>query len=104
MKIHRLPHSRLRAGLARAPRRRIQRRELQVLRGVGDGLSDCDPWYGDLATTILGTQHVNWSVTVLVLHRLPRFGAFGFGPPQITAHGLRMLDSRVDLGAFGDQR
>jgi hypothetical protein len=47
---------------------------------------------------------MNWLISVLVLHRFLRFGALGFGPPQITARGLRMLNSRTDLRAFGAQQ
>ena len=92
-----------RAGPARHRRWRIKPRELQVLHAVRDGLVDRDPLYGDLAPWMLGTRQVSWSVTLLVFHGLVRLGAFGFGPPQITARGLRMLDSRADLHALGDQ-
>lgn len=87
-----------------APHRRlrIKPRELQVLHAVRDGLVDRDPLYGDLAPWMLGTRQVSWSLTLLVLHGLVRLGAFGFGPPQITARGLRMLDSWADLHALGD--
>jgi hypothetical protein len=51
---------------------------------------------------MLGTRQVSWSITLLVFHRLVRLGAFGFGPPQITARGLRMLDSWADLHVLGD--
>jgi hypothetical protein len=74
-----------------------------VLCGVRDGLVDRNPWYGDLGPWMLGTQRMNWLISVLVLHRFLRFGAFGFWPPQITARGLRMLNSRADVRAFGDQ-
>jgi hypothetical protein len=104
MKTYRLSAMRLRASLAREPRWRIRPRELKVLAAVRDGLVDRNPLYGDLAPWMLRTQQVSWSITLLVLHRLVRLGAFGFGPPQITARGLRMLDCWVDLRAFGDQR
>jgi hypothetical protein len=78
--------------------------DLEVLRAVGDGLVDRDPLYGDLGPWMLGTRRVSWSVTRLVLNGLVWLGAFGFGPPQITARGLRMLDSQADPPAFGDQR
>jgi hypothetical protein len=104
MKTYRFSPMRLRASLAREPRWRIQPRELHVLRAIREGRVARDPLYGDLAPWMLGTRQVSWSVTLLVLHRLVRLGAFGFGPPQVTARGLRMLDSRVDLRAFGDQR
>jgi hypothetical protein len=104
MKTHRLSPLHLRASMARELRWRIQPRELQVLCAVRDGLVDRDPQYGDLAPWMLGTRPVDWSVTLLALHGLVRLGAFGFGPPQITARGLRMLDRWVDLRAFGDQR
>jgi hypothetical protein len=103
MKMHRSPHSRLRAALAQAPRRRIQPRERQVLCGIRDGLVDRNPRQGDLGPWI-GTQQMNWLISVLVLQSFLRFGAFGFWPPQITARGLRMLNSRADLPAFGDQQ
>ena len=82
----------LRARASRAPRGLIQPRELEVLRGIRDGLVNRDLLYGDLAPWMLGTRQVSWSVTLLVLHGLIRLGAFGLGPPQITARGLRMLD------------
>jgi hypothetical protein len=75
-----------------------------VLYGVRDGLVDRNPWYGDLGPGILGTQQMNWLLSVLALHRFLRFGAFGFEPPQITARSLRMLNSRADLRAFGAQQ
>jgi hypothetical protein len=90
-------------GPARGPRWLIQPRELEVLRGVRDGRVNRDLLYGDLAPWMLGTRQVSWSVTLLVLHGLIRLGAFGFGPPQITARGLRMLDDWTDLRVFGDQ-
>ena len=104
MRTYRLTSMRLRASLAREPRWRIRPRELQVLAAVRDGLVDRNLLYGDLAPWMLGAQQVSWSVTLLVLHRLVRLGAFGFGPPQITARGMRMLDSWADLRGFGDQR
>jgi hypothetical protein len=52
---------------------------------------------------MLGTRQVSWSLTLLVFHGLVRLDAFGLGPPQITARGLRLLDSWVDLHALGDQ-
>jgi hypothetical protein len=90
-------------GPAREPRWLIRPRELEVLRGVRDGRVNRDLLYGDLAPWMLGTRQVSWSVTLLVLHGLIRLGAFGFGPPQITARGLRMLDDWTDLRVFGDQ-
>jgi hypothetical protein len=78
--------------------------DLEVLRAVGDGLVDRDPLYGDLGPWMSGTRRVSWSVTRLVLNGLVWLGAFGFGPPQITARGLRMLDSQADPPASGDQR
>jgi hypothetical protein len=104
MKRHRQPHLRLWATRARAPRWGIQPRELQVLYAVRDGLVHRDPQYGDLAPWMLGTRPVDWSVTLLVLHRLVRLGAFGFGPPQITQRGRDLLDGWADPPAFGDQR
>jgi hypothetical protein len=104
MKTYRRSPMRLRAGLAREPRWQIQPRELHVLRAIRDERVARDPLYGDLAPWMLGTRQVSWSVTLLVLHRLVRLGAFGLGPPQVTARGLRILDSQVDLRAFGDQR
>ena len=80
------------AGLIREPPWLIKPRELEVLRGIQDGVVNRDPLYGDLAPWMLGTRQVSWSVTLLVLHGLVRLGVFGFGPPQITARGLRMLD------------
>jgi hypothetical protein len=103
MKRHRQPHLRLSA-IARAPRWGIQPRELQVLYAVRDGLVRRDPQYGDLARWMLGTRPVDWSVTLLVLRRLVRLGAFGFGPPQITPRGGDLLDGWADPPAFGDQR
>ena len=90
------------ATVAREPRWRIQPRELQVLCAVRDGLGDRDHLYGDLAPWMLGTRRVSWSVTLLVFHCLVRLAPFGFGPPQITARGRRMVDSWVDSGAIGD--
>src|SRR6478609_1795372 len=72
-------------------------RELEVLRAIRDGLVDRDPLYGDLGPWMFGTQEVSWSVTVLIVHGLVRLRVFGFGPPQITARGLRMLERRADL-------
>jgi hypothetical protein len=46
---------------------------------------------------MLGTQQVSWSVTLLVIRGLVRLGAFGLGPPQITARGLQMLDGWAGL-------
>lgn len=93
----------LRASPRRAPRWLIQPRELEVLRGIRDGLVNRDLLYGDLAPWMLGIQQVSWSVTLLALHGLIRLGLFGFGPPELTARGLRMLDGRIDLRAFGGQ-
>lgn len=104
MKLYRRASMKLRAILSREPFWRIRPRELQVLSAVRDGLVDRSPLYGDLAPWMLGTEQVSWSVTLLVLHRLVRLDVFGFGPPQITARGLRMLDSLVEFHAFGDQR
>lgn len=87
----------------REPRWLIQPRELEVLRAIRRGLVNRDLLYGDLAPWMLGRRPVSWSVTLLVLHGLIRLGAFGFGPPQITARGLRMLEGRTDLRPFGDQ-
>ena len=67
-------------------------REREVLGASRDRLVNRDLLYGDLAPWMLGTRQVSWSVTLLVLHGLVRLGVFGFGPPQITARGLRMLD------------
>ena len=86
MKTYRLSPMRLRASLAREPRWRIQPRELHVLRAIRDGRVARDPLYGDLAPWMLGTRQVSWSVTLLVLHRLVRLGAFGLGPPR-SRHG-----------------
>lgn len=94
---------RLRASPAQASRWLIQARELEVLRAIRDGLVNRDLQYGDLAPWMLGTRPVSWSVTLLALHGLIRLGAFGFGPTEITARGLRMLDGRIDLRAFGNQ-
>ncbi|HEY6682840.1 MAG TPA: hypothetical protein VI030_07695 [Propionibacteriaceae bacterium] len=94
---------RLRSRMAQ-PRWRIQARELEVLRAVRDGLVDRDPQYRDLAPWMLGTRQVSSSITLLVLHGLVRLGACGFGPPQITARGLRMPDGWAGSPAFGDHR
>jgi hypothetical protein len=94
---------RFRASPARASRSLIQARELEVLRAIRDGLVNRDLQYGDLAPWMLGTRPVSWSVTLLALHGLIRLGALGLGPPKITARGLRMLDGRIDLRAFGNQ-
>jgi hypothetical protein len=88
---------RLAAGQAREPRWPIQPRERDVLRAIRDGQVNRDLLYGDLAPWMLGTRQVSWSVTLLVLHRLVRLGAFGFGPPQITTRGRWMLDGCTDL-------
>jgi hypothetical protein len=85
------------------PRWLIQHRELEVLRAIRDGLVSRGLLYGDLTPWMLGTRQVSWSVTLLVLHGLIRLGVFGFGPPEITARGLRMLDGWADLRAFGGQ-
>ena len=103
MKTSRPSPVRLRAASARQPRWLIQPGELEVLRAIESGLVNRDPQYGDLAPWMLGTRQVSWSVTLLVLHGLVRLGVFGFGPPQITARGLRMLDDWTDLRVFGDQ-
>jgi hypothetical protein len=103
MRTYRLSPMRLGASPARQPRWRIHPRELQVLGAVRDGLVDRDLLYGDLGPWMLGTRHVSWSITLLVLHRLVRLGAFGSGPPQITARGQQMLDSWAELRAFGGQ-
>jgi hypothetical protein len=81
----------------REPRWLIQPREREVLGAVRDGLVNRDLLYGDLAPWMLGARQVSWSVTLLVLHGLVRLGAFGLGPPQITARGLQMLDRWTDL-------
>ena len=94
---------RFRASPAHASRWLIQARELEVLRAIRDGLVNRDLQYGDLAPWMLGTRPVSWSVTLLALHGLIRLGAFGFGPPEMTARGLRVLDGRIDLRAFGNQ-
>jgi hypothetical protein len=103
MKTSRPSPRRLRTGPAREPQWLIQPRELEVLRAIRDGLVDRDLLYGDLAPWMLGTRQVSWSVTLLILHDLIRLGPFGFGPPQITARGLRMLDGWIDLRFLGDQ-
>ena len=76
---------------------------LEVLRAVRDGLVDRDLQFGDLGPWMLGTREVSWSVTVLIVHGLVRLRVFGFGPPQITARGLRMLERWTDLCVVGDQ-
>lgn len=103
MKTYRQSPLRLRTGPAREPRWLIQPHELEVLRAIRDGLVNRDLLYGDLAPWMFGTRQVSWSVTLLILHGLIRIGAFGFGPPQITARGLRMLDDWTDLRVFGDR-
>jgi hypothetical protein len=103
MKTYRTSGRHSRAGLAREPRWRIQPRELEVLRAVRDGLVNRDLLFGDLAPWMLGTRDVSWSITLLVFHGMVRLGAFGLGPPQISAQGLLMLDRWVDLHALGDQ-
>jgi hypothetical protein len=80
----------------------IQPLELDVLRAIPRGLVNRDLQYGDLAPWMLGTRQVSWSVTLLVLHGLIRLGAFGSGPPQITARGLQVLNRRTDLRAVGN--
>jgi hypothetical protein len=101
MKTHRRSPLHLRARVAREPRWRIQPRELQVHCPARDGLVDRDHLYGDLAPWMLGTRRVRWSGTLLVFHCLVRLAALGFGPPQITARGRRLLDTWVDPGAIG---
>jgi hypothetical protein len=103
MKTYRPSPRRFRPGPARAPQWLIQPREREVLYAIRDGLVDRDLLYGDLAPWMLGTREVSWSVTLLIFHRLVRLGPFGFGPPQITARGLRMLDGWIDLRVLGDQ-
>jgi|SRR6186997_1352314 hypothetical protein len=103
MKTYRPSPRRLRAGPAREPQWAIRPRELEVLCAVRDGLVDRDLLYGDLAPWMLGTRPVSWSVTLLVLHGMVRLGAFGFGPPELTARGLRMLDGWIDLRVLGDR-
>ena len=103
MKTYRPSPRRSRTGPVREPRWLIKPRELEVLCAIRDGLVDRDLLYGDLAPWMLGTREVSWSVTLLILHGLIRLGAFGFGPPQITARGLRMLDGWTDPRLFGDQ-
>lgn len=90
------------AGLTREPLWLIKPRELEVLRGIRDGVVTRDLLYGDLAPWMLGTRRVSWSVTLLIFHGLVRLGIFGLGPPQITARGLRMLDEWIDLHALRD--
>jgi hypothetical protein len=102
METYRLISMRLRASPARQGRWRIKPRELVVLRAVRDGLVDRDLLYGDLAPWMLRTRQVSLSITLLVVHGLVRLGTCGFGPPQITARGLRMLDSLVDVRLLGD--
>ena len=68
-----------------------------MLGAIRDRLVNRDLLYGDLAPWMLGTQQVSWSVTLLVIRGLVRLGAFGLGPPQITARGLQMLDGWTDL-------
>jgi len=87
------------AGLTREPLWLIKPRELEVLRGIRDGVVTRDLLYGDLAPWMLGTRRVSWSVTLLIFHGLVRLGIFGLGPPQITARGLRKLDEWIDLHA-----
>jgi hypothetical protein len=94
---------RFRVSPGRGPRWLIQARELEVLRAIRGGLVNRDLQYGDLAPWMLGTRQVSWSVTLLAFHGLIRLGVFSFGPPQITARGLRMLDGQIDLRAFGNQ-
>jgi hypothetical protein len=103
MKTNKQSPMRSRAGPAREPRWLIQPRELEVLRAIRDGLVDRDPLYGDLAPWMEGTRQVSWPVTLLILHGLVRLGAFGFGPPEITARGLWMLDGWTDFRVFGGQ-
>ena len=90
---------RLLAGLTREPPWLIKPRELEVLRGIRDGVVNRDPLYGDLAPWMLGTRQVSWSVTLLIFHGLVRLGVFGLGPLEMTATGLRMLDGWTDLHA-----
>lgn len=104
MKLHRRASMRLRTILPREPFWRLRFRDLQVLSAVQDGLVDRNPLYGDLAPWMFGTQQVSWSVTLLVLHRMVRLDVFGFGPPQITARGRRLLDDWVDLHVVGNPR
>ena len=101
MKTPRPSPLRLYTGPVREPRWLIQPRELEVLRAIRDGLVDRDLQYGDLGPWMLGTREVSWSVTLLIVHGLIRLGLFGFGPPQITARGLRMLDRWTDLRVVG---
>ena len=54
------------AGLIREPPWLIKPRELEVLRGIQDGVVNRDPLYGDLAPWMLGTRQVSWSVTLLI--------------------------------------
>jgi hypothetical protein len=104
MKTYRQSPMPLRAGPAGQPRWLMQPRELEVLRAIRDGLVNRDLLYGDLAPWMFGTRQVSWSVNLLVLHGLVRLGAFGFGPPQITARGMRMFDGWTDLRVFGDRQ
>jgi len=103
MKTYLLSRMRSRVSQAREARWRIQPRELEVLRAVRDGLVNRDLLFGDLAPWMLGTRDVSWSITLLVFHGMVRLGAFGFGPPQISAQGLRLLDRWADLRGLGDQ-
>ena len=64
---------------------------------------DRDPHHGDLAPWMLGTREVTKVVAHLILHGLHRLGLFEFGPPHVTARGVRMLDGWTDLRVFGDQ-
>jgi hypothetical protein len=95
---------RLRASPARERHWLIQPRELEVLYAIRSGLVNRGLLYGDLTPWMLGTRQVSWSVTLLVLHGLIRLGAFGFGPPQITAKGSRLLDGWTEHRAFGDHQ
>ena len=92
------------AALTREPPWLIKTRELEVLRGIRDGVVNRDPLCGDLAPWMLGTRKVSWSVTILIFHGLVRLGVFGLGPLQITARGLRMLDGWTGLDALGDRQ
>jgi hypothetical protein len=103
MKAYRPLPRRFLSGHAREPQWLIQPRELKVLRAIRDGLVGRDLLYGDLAPWMLGTREVSWSVTLLILHGLVQLGPFGFGPPHITARGMRMLDGWTDLRVLGDQ-
>jgi hypothetical protein len=103
MKTYKLTSMRLRANPARRQRGWITARELDVLHAVQHGQVDRDLLYGDLGPWMLGTRQVSRSISLLVFHGLVRLGVFGFGPPQITTRGLRMLDSWADLLVLGDQ-